>query len=339
MRTKSVTPVAVLLLAFAFAPFAAVSAAPGDPEKPAAKRAPTLFKSDRFNLSVRGPAGWTREIEEPVASGRWINLVAFREPKSRARLLVSCQASSYASFDDMRRRLGAHYGNLRDIRIMVGPEVRPAVMGLRSEGLYLCYVKAKGKTSDKAFLAFYLNGRYAVRIYGIAPEKHYQKVEPFFASFLGSLRFHTRGIGSTKPNFVHAPSKCALIFPEGWTVNIPARGAVASFIGEGAGATVYLYRETWSDDLDAYRKRRLNDLERGRISNPIAPEPKTHPKRGEPFLQIDYVIGKDKKVRKVREVCLMNRGAVYRLVVVASVKGFDRGVEALEGMVGSLRFK
>jgi hypothetical protein len=238
----------------------------------------------------------------------------------------------------MRQKLSAHYRSLRDIQILQGPEVRPRVMGVRSEGLYLCYIRASGKKSDKAFLAYYLNGRFVVRVYGVVAEKKWPKVEPAFSAFLQSLRFLSRGAGSQKPNFVHGPSRCALVFPEGWTVNIPARGPVAAFVGERLGVTVWLYREEFSGDLDAYRKRRMADLERGGAKEIVAPDPGAHPKRGDPVLTIEYDREAGREARHYREVCLAHGGAVYRLALGASPRSFPNGLPSLETMVETLRF-
>ncbi len=336
MRTMRVLGLTLLLLATTLA---SVRAAPPDEKKPPRRAASTQWKSERFALTVRGPAGWTQTIEEPRSSGNWIDLVAYREEKSKAYLKISCQASSYSGFDQMRQKVGAHYTGLKDIQIIQGPEIQPRVMGVRSQGLYLVYIRTVGKTPDKAFLAYYINGRFVVRVYGVVAEKKYAKVEPALTAFLGSLRFLSRGAGNAKPNFVHEASKCALVFPEGWTVNLPARGPIAKFVGERLGVAIWLYREDWKQSLSAYGKHRREVLKRGGAKEIVAPEPSAHPKRGEPVLTLEFDQGQGDKTRHFREVCLVQRGAVYRLALGGVTKAFPNGLPALEQMVETLRFK
>ena len=150
--------VAILLL-----PAATLLAAPPPKAPFPAKAGSSLFRSDRYALSVKGPGGWKKEFEGAKAVGTWIDLVSYREQKSRAFLKVSCQASTYSGFDEMREKLSAHYGGLGDITILRGPEHFPPVMGVRGSGLYIEFARSSGKRTDRSFLAYYLNGQSTVR--------------------------------------------------------------------------------------------------------------------------------------------------------------------------------
>jgi len=336
MRRPWSTGLLALLIASSLAP--ALAAPKGDaPARP--ERKAVQWTSERYSLTARGPAGWEQVIDEPRADGRWIDLVAYREEQTKAYLKVSCCANAYRDFDDMCRKVGEHYQGLKDIQLIQGPETTPAVTGVRTEGLYFVYLRPRDKGADKGFLAYYLNGRYTVRVFGVAAEKQYPKVEPAFTAFLGSIRFLSRSVLSAKPNFVHEASKCGLIFPEGWTVTVPERGPVAAFVGERLGVTIWLYREEWTRGLAAYGKNRREVLERSGAVSIAGGEPSVDPDRGEPVFVVEYDQGAGDKVRHFREVCLEHDGAVYRLALGASPKAFPDGLPALEKMVETLRYR
>jgi hypothetical protein len=303
-----------------------------------AKKSESTVKSERYALSVKGPSGWTKEFEGAKAIGSWIDLVAFREKKSRAFLKVSCQASTYSGFEEMKKKLSDHYGGLSDITILRGPERLSPVMGMRGPGLYIEFARVSGALTSRSFLAYFINGQNMVRVWGTVGEKKFRNVETAFGDFLRSIRFYSRSVTSQKPNFVHGPGKCALVYPDGWTVQIPVKGPIAAFSGERLGVKIWLHRETWADGLSAYRTKRMSALNARRAEAIKAAEPRAHEKRGEPILVLEYEMGTGAEAQHYREICLEHGGSIYRITLGAKPAAFARGIPALEKMVETLRF-
>jgi hypothetical protein len=324
---------AVLLLALLATP---ILASP-DGQVPPKNEGPSIFKSERYALSVRAPGGWKQELERPRSRGSWIDVVSFRDAVTQSYVLVSCQATTYADFEEMNRRLTDLYKNRSDILLMQGPEVRPAVMGLRGPGVYVEFSRTRGKLTERAFLAYFLNGRFTVRMFGVATEKNHKKAQGALQGFLASLRFHSRSLNVAEPNFVHEASGCSLLFPESWTVRVPRHGPVAVFVGKDAGSTIWLYRESYDGDLVAYRRQRMQALIAAGIEGMKAKDPAAHEKRGEPVVVIDYMRDEGTKARRFREVLLVRNEVAWRLVLGASPVAMSRGIPALETMVESLR--
>jgi hypothetical protein len=336
MRVLSATCLAVAAVLLTAAPLLAEPVAKGPVP---AKGGENTFKSDRYALSVRGPTGWKKELEGAKSVGSWIDLVAYREQKTKAFLKISVQVSPYTGFEEMQKKLSAYYGGLSDITILRGPERLPPVMGVRGAGLYIEFARISGKRTDRSFLAYYINGRNTVRVWGTVAEKKFRNVETPFDNFLRSLRFFSRSVTSRKPNFIHESGKCALTYPEGWTVQIPARGAIAAFRGEQIGVKIWLYREAWTRGLPAYRTHRLDILNGRKTENVKAESPRAHEVRGEPVLVITYDQGSGPDRQQYREICLEHGGHVYRLTLGGKATVFERGLPALEKMVETLRFK
>jgi hypothetical protein len=300
---------------------------------------PTPYANDRYALAVMGPAGWTKELEGPRSRGSWIDLVSFREPKTKAYLMVSCQASADTSFDQMAKRLAAHYKGLSDIQLNSEPERRPGITNVRGPGLHLDFNHMSGKTALRSFMAFYLNGRFTVRLYGTVGERQFKKVEQSFLAFQTSLRFTARSGGVEMPNFVHEGAGCSLIFPEGWTVRLPLKGPLVEFTGERLGASIWVYRTGAKGGLEVYRSRRRTALEREGAASLEAPPPRAHEKRGDQIVVFEYDRGAGEDRRHYREVCLAQGDVIVRVVLGARATTFPRVLPALEKMVESLRIR
>jgi hypothetical protein len=210
---------------------------------------------------------------------------------------------------------------------------------VRGPGLYLDFAHISGKTALRSFMAFFLNGRFTVRLYGTVGERQFKKVEQSFLAFQTSLRFTARSASTEAPNFVHEGAGCSLVFPEGWTVRLPQKGPVAEFTGERLGASIWVYRTGAKGGLAVYRSRRRTALEREGASSLEAPPPRAHEKRGDQVVVFEYDRGVGKDRRRYREVCLAQGDVIFRLVLGAREKTFPRALPALEKMVETLRIR
>ena len=100
-----------------------------------------------------------------------------------------------------------------------------------------------------------------------------------------------------------------------------------------------MYVEETSEQLRENVQRLIAELESRKAKFAKRGRTETHPARGMKTATLEYTITLRGAVFKYRETAVVQKGRLYRLVLVAAESTFEAGEEPYEQMVSSLSFE
>ncbi len=174
---------------------------------PAAK----VFKSERYPVQVEVPKGWTKTLDEPTPAGNWVDLVRFSEPKSKALLILSVQATNYTGSNQMIKGISAMFQG--DASLAIQRREVQEEAGRRPKGVLFEYTMRGKNGPEHSIAAYWLHRGKRYRIYGTVRESGWKSASTDIESFSGSLKFTSRAFAKASQNFTDVVSNFAIYYP------------------------------------------------------------------------------------------------------------------------------
>jgi hypothetical protein len=300
------------------------------------KPAGVSWENQRYRIKAVAPAGWTHSQKETKSRGNWIELGAFTETRSGAKLSISVQASQHKDADEMIEDLRGKFGKDAGLAVL-RDEVRPAT-SKRPKGILFEYTYQYGGKPQHAVAVYWLHRGRRIRVYGTVREVGWRSAGGDLRDFVKSVEFTAREFTKEIHNYVDETQNFRMYFPEDWSIRLPARGPRVIFESKKLGVGVWVYVGATQGRLSADLKRLKSRLEEGGATVTRKRDPSTHPDLGIPTAHLEYTKSASGAAFKYHETLLMHRERFYRIVLAASTKAFKSGEEAYARMVRSFNF-
>jgi hypothetical protein len=296
-----------------------------------------VFKSDRYPVQVKVPKGWTKEIDKPTPARNWVDVVRFSEPKSKARVSLSVQATNYTGSGQMIKGISAKFqgdASLAILRREVQEEGRR-----RPKGVLFEYTMRGKSGPEHSIAAYWLHRGKRYRIYGTVREAGWKTASTDIEAFAASLSFTSRAFAKASQNFTDEASNFAMYFPEDWTIKMPTRGPRIDFTSRRLGATVRVYvtnsRGDLKKNMDGVIAKHTGD---GGTTITRRKGPENHPDLGYEIMSIEYTKNQGGKEYRYLEIGTVHGDKFYLFLLGVGAKGFEAAKEPFDRMFGSLNF-
>lgn len=296
-----------------------------------------VFKSDRYPVEIKVPKGWTTDLAEPTPAGNWVDLVRYSEPKSKALVILSVQATNYTGSAQMIKGITAMFQGDASLAIL-RREVQEET-GSRPRGVLFEYTMRGKSGPEHSIAAYWLHSGKRYRVYGTVRESGWKTASTDIEAFCGSLKFTGRAFAKDAHNFTDDAGNFAMYFPENWAINLPSRGPRVEFTGKRLGAVVRLYVGATRGDVKAAMESVIAQLTRDKgttITRRKGPE--NHPDLGYEIMTVEYTKSEGGQEFRYLEVGTVHGGKLYRFVLAVGARNFDAAKESFDRMFGSLNF-
>ena len=296
----------------------------------------TVWENSSYRVKATVPTGWSQIGKEPKSRGSWVELAAFAEVRSGAKLTVSVQASSFPNADAMIKWQRAQFEKDSGLAVL-RDEVRPASKR-RPKGVLFEYTYQSKRKPQHAVAVYWVHRERRYRAYATVREVGWKTVASDIRSFVKSVEFTSRAFTKEIHNYTDEKGNFRFYFPEGWTIKLPARRPRVIFTSAKRGISVWVYTDPSTGKLDGDWTRHLRTLgETGaKIGKKTAP--KRHSDLGVEVGVVEYTKTTGGKLYRYRESVLTHRRVFYRIVLAAADTAFAGGVSDYEQMVKSIAF-
>lgn len=327
----------LLVLAFVLSLTAGPALTQDETPGPPVTTQKTTWKNERYNLQMTINPGWQKVLAEPEPAGKWLNLVQFDEPRTKATILLSTQATTYRSAEEMINGLkrqfsqNAAFGILRD-------EARPP--SSRRPGGVLFEYTFKGRRGPEHAVVeywFHLGRRY--RLFCSVAERGWRTVSSDFMDTLASMTFTHRVFQKDQlHNYVDEPGNFQIYFPDRWKIRIRSTGPRVVFQSPAPDVRVEVYSLDARDGLQKAVASVVEALQGDGAKVLKRAGPKNHPTLGMEHMLLEYTRTAGTTTYRYLEIDLVHRQRLYRLVLAAGSKAFTGGKEIFDRMVDSFGF-
>ncbi len=296
-----------------------------------------VFKSDRYPAQVKMPKGWVKSLDKPTPAGNWVDLVRYSEPKSKARLILSVQATNYTGSSQMIKGITAMFEGDPSLAIL-RREVQQAA-GRRPKGILFEYTMRGKSGPEHAIAAYWLHRGKRYRIYGSVRETGWKTASSDIEAFAASMTFTSRGFVKAAHNFTDEAGNFAIFFPEDWSIKLPRRGPRVEFTSRRLSAVVRIHLGNSRGDVkkDMENVIAAHTRDKGTtITRRKGPE--NHPSLGYEIMTIEYTKSQGGKEYRYLEIGTVHGDKFYRFTLGAAAKSFDAAKEQFDRLFGSLNF-
>lgn len=314
----------------------------GKPAKPAAPAPapsgkPTPWKSEVFQVEATFPAGWAKKYDEPKTAGAWVNLVDFTEPRSGAEAVISYQATTYRTSDQMFTALRREFQNDASLGIL-RIETRTATSN-RPEGITIEYTFQGKDGPQHAVSAYWLFLGRRYRVYATAREAAWRTIGSDVESIVSSVALTGRAFSENPQNYRDEPGNFEIWFPDGFRIRIPATGPRVVFQSDRLGVGLWIYMsDQRTGDLAAAAERLVKTLKDDGADVTKETRPETHPALGVDAVTIEYTKKQGGNTYRYRETVILHREKLYRFVLAAADSVFASGEDVYTRFVRSISF-
>jgi len=302
----------------------------------AAKSTDTVWENTSYRVKATVPAGWTQTGKEPKSRGSWVELAAFGESRSEAKLTISVQASRFPNADSMIKWQREQFEKDSGLAVL-RDEVRPATKRT-PKGVLFEYTYQYQRKPQHAVAAYWVHRERRYRVYATVREVGWKTIASDIRAIVKSVEFTSRAFSKEIHNYTDEAKNFRLYFPEGWTVKLPARGPRVQFTSAKRGVAVWVYTDSSTGKLDSDWTRHLRSLGDADAKIAKKTDPTRHPALGVEVGAVEYTKMIDGKLYRYRESVLTHRNVFYRVVLAAADPAFVGGVSDYEAMVKSIAF-